>query len=528
MTGRAQKKIVDQDIVDTLKASKSLIGIKQNTMLMGTLIALPWLFLFSLPFLHFGIWMDVEAIAFSLAMMGGIGSFVLCLNIMKTKTFIISPLSLMFAGIACLSIVLLPLSPLPSLSWFGHPEGGMSAWTFLSFFIFTTLYHQAQDKFAITLSLIAASMALGLFTLICHPYYFGSKGTSFVIYHFTAYLVWPAIGLLLITPTFPQKWQHLTLLAFSVCLILLSQSKTAYGILLLSPLLLLPTVTRKRVIQFSLALPFIMLLSLWISYKGGFSESLTSRYTSIEVIFQDFLHAPWWRMFTGFGFGEMSDAIIRNTTFINHAAQGGWEGFGRFDSSSINQIIDMIAALGLLGGMLYTVFLMSPLLFSKNKPVFATSLAVILALAMASYWFMMLPVIAIALIGYLHHDKKIMCLPLTKPVCMGAIVLFSILGTSLFYTSHILYSTGVFYSYDFKGHSLPVKFALPEKESTPENLLHYKGPGGIHLAFWLRHYVWSRDTRMDDTIQTIIQKLEGVPVSLTLAHSINLFKEKTP
>jgi hypothetical protein len=265
-------------------------------------------------------------------------------------------------------------------------------------------------------------------------------------------------------------------------------------------------------------------LSLWVSYVGGFSESLISRFTSIEIIFQDFIHAPWWRILTGFGFGQMSDAIIRNAGYINHAAQGGWEGFGRFDSSSLNQIIDMIAALGLFGGMAYVVFLISPLLLSKDRPAFPTSLAVILSLTMASYWFMMVPVVAMALMGYLSHDTHIMRLSLSGPMRTGIAAFFLMISASLFYTSHTFYSTGVFYSYDFKGHSLPVKLALPEKESTAQNLLHYKGPGGIHLAFWLRHYVWSNNTRMSDTLHTMIQALEGTPVSLTLIDSITLFK----
>ena len=426
----------------------SVFTLSLNRATMSILILLPWIFLFSLPFLHFGIWMDVEAVAFALCALACIGSFVLCMQIWCLRTITLSTLSLLFGGIAFLSIMFLPFSNLPELSWFGHPEGCLGAWTFLSFFIFTILYHRLQpkDQTAIQGACISASVALGLLTLFFHPYYLGEPQTTFIIYHFTAYLVWPAIGLLLIISTLPTDKQRLFVFSLAIALILLSRCKTAYGTLLLSPVLLLPRLSRTHIIAGCCVLPLIAVLTLFTVYTLGVSESLISRYTSIEVIFNDFIHAQWWRLISGFGFGQMSDAILRNATFLNSAAQNGWEGFYRFDSSSLNQLVDMVAAIGIGGGLAFLFILISPVIVSKKRPPFSVSLAIILSLAMASFWFMMLPVFSIALIGYLAHDKKIVTFYLLPTMSASLMALFFLISVNLGYTSYGFYRTGVFFS----------------------------------------------------------------------------------
>ncbi len=540
--------------------------------LWGICLILPWVYLFSLPFLHFGIWMNTEGVAFALSSLSCLGAFGLCWitltgsfkeslrispeapslggysreDLKAFLTIDVSFLQILFGLLALLALIMLPFSSLPELSWFGHPEGAVGIWFILSCFVFVSLlqYNQASHKksnrasnnhafkSAFDFSLIGASMTLAILTLFCHPYYFGKVDSPWIIYHFTAYLIGPAVCLLLIAAGSIKKTYRHFLIALSIVLILLTRSKIAYLALCLSPLLLFSgCLSPKRFLFLACLVPVLILTAIGVASTFHLCESLASRYTSLEVIYQDFLHAPWWRLLTGFGFGQMSDAILRNAPFLYQKGQQGWEGFGRFDSSAMNQAVDMFHGTGILGGVLYFLFLISPLLTRSRKFVsFPLTLAVILSLSAASCWFIMLPTFFIMFSGYAACDQKIFSFksrfPFQRYFLQKIIaVFFFLVSLSLGYTSYGFYSTGVFFSYDFK-YSLPVRLGLPKIPNDATNLITYGGPNYVHLAFWLHHYVWSDDTSLHTTLLELAEKIQRKRFSKTLEESIHLFRNK--
>ena len=487
----------------------------------GLLIIWPWIFIGALPPFKFGIWMDVEGVAFYCSLLATIASFILCVWSFSSKNqLIMSRASFLWGGMTLLAVLFWPFSFLKELSWFGHPEGCLGIWFLMTCFILSILFHSTlqKDPFfyrTVSLSLVGSIVTLLVLTFFFHPYYLNWLKGEWIIYHFTAYLIWPAIGLLLITHVPYTFWKRFALFSLSFMCILLSHSKVIYLLVLCSPIFLLKKLHsylhrplyKNCLLLLCISIPFLTMVFLISAYTIDLFPTLISRFTSIEVIFQHFIHQPLWRLVTGFGFGYTTDAIILMKPFLNQAAQGGWEGFGRFDASCLHQFLDMIHAIGIGGGILFFLFLSGPLYtlrhfatcsslktYELKKLFFPAFLAVVMAITLSSFWFFMISTFFMMFFGYLIHEKDdpVFVIPVHHMRWSGLI--FFIVSVSLLCTSFSLYRTGLFFSGDFQKTSLPVALGWTQQPFTTDIALQHGGPNLLHLSFWIKHAATSDKT----------------------------------
>lgn len=530
------------------------------TLARGLIIVWPWIFMGGLPPLHFGVWMNVEGVAFYCAVLSSIASFILCLwSLFDPHRIVIRLSSLLWGGMLGLGLVFWPLSLLKELSWFGHPEGCLGLWFFMSCFSFSLLLHSILQKdpgFAriATISLVSSVVVLLALTVVCHGYYWGLLQGEWVIYHFTSYLIWPAVGLFLIHHIPLLPWKRWAIVIVGVLCILLSQSKVAYLLLIGSPLFLLGfwqrflhyPFYRNPLILLCVSIPFgIAGVSVGAYYFNIF-QSLISRFTSLEVIIQHFLHQPLWRILTGFGFGYTTDAIILMRPFLNQAAQGGWEGFGRFDASCLHQFLDMIHGIGLLGGALFLCFMMLPIFSLKQQTIyltgktanhvmqdspyipskkifFPTVFAVILNLTVSSLWFVMLSTFFMMFLGYLLHEKDEPTFSFSHVFVRWSSLFFLCMSVALVMTSFSFYRTGLFFSGDFQKTSLPVALGWKKQPLSPKTMITNGGPNLLHLSFLLKRYAMVYEPSMDVMVKDLFEKTIPMDHTVALTHSFDLF-----
>src|SRR5262249_42622216 len=135
-----------QHIVNSMQSSPNFEALKTkswNDLLgvwsLGITLLFPWVFVFALPPLQMGIWLNTNGVAFAIASLSVVASLVLLwiygtqTNFkIKTNIFQNNPLLLGTIGLATLSILFLPFSYNHQLSWFGHPELMNGGWLWLS------------------------------------------------------------------------------------------------------------------------------------------------------------------------------------------------------------------------------------------------------------------------------------------------------------------------------------------------------------------------------------------------------------
>lgn len=523
------------------------------TLARGLIIVWPWIFIGGLPPFKFGIWMNVEGVAFYCAVLSSMASFILCLwSLFAPHRLVIGRISWLWGAMLFLSLLFWPLSFLKEFAWFGHSEGCLGVWFFMGCFSFSLLFHsviQKDPSFACiaALSLIISIAAIVTITVFLHGYYLKWLGGEWKIYHFTSYLIWPAVGLFLITHIPLSPWKRWAIFTLGIACVLLSQSKIAYLLLIGSPFLLMDFWRRflhdpfykNPLILLYFSIPLIIIGIIIGAYYVNVFQSLISRFTSLEVIFQHFLHQPIWRIFTGFGFGYTTDAIILMRPFINAAAQGGWEGFGRFDSSCLHQFLDMIHGIGVFGGILFLLFCMLPIFslkqqelreksqhfsFSSSKKIFfPTVLAVMINLTLSSVWFMMMSTFFMMFLGYLIHEKD---QPLFSPnptFVRWSSILFLGMSIALVVTSFSFYRTGLFFSGDFQKTSLPVALGWKKQPFSADIMIENGGPNLLNLSFWLKRYLRSGSTTLDLMVMELFDKTIYLDHTAALTESFEIF-----
>lgn len=489
----------------------------------GILLSFPWMFLFALPILHFGIWLDVEGVAFAQAFLEA------CLALTQVyrlqKNIRLSVATLCLVVLTLLSLFTLPFHILADLSWFGHPEGCVGVWTVMTYAILLFVMDQQEKDFQKTLTLNMAYVTgfLILLTLI-HPRFLGNSGSSFVIYHFTTYMMWPGIACLLLVDQVEEKPFRYTLMGLGALALMLSLAKTAWIALMVAVLILGMTriLKAQKLPKLSLMiLPIICFIFIYFMESSGI-ETLSSRAHSLRIVMADFFENPW-SIFTGIGFGQMSDSIIRQTLVIGQRVfHGGvyqptWEGIGRYDSSSLNQYVDMLMGCGVLGMLAFFGFHLSPLYKRVLTPL--RFMAIFLLMACSSTWFMMIstyPILIMAL-GMSSHAVQMSLRSWMKFLSQ---IVFLCLSVALFWTSVTYLKTGVFYSRDLT--SLPLLLMPAHPPLTPENIKAHKGPGAVHLAFWTRNYYKKGHHALDDVLLPVLHDVyrDGNKISLTMGESL--------
>jgi len=518
---------------------------------LGVTLLFPWSFIFALPPLQMGIWINTEGVAFGIATLGCI-AFLLLLAIgwqesifpshvmtkrLKNQKDIIRqsihslylhisqahPLLLGVGGLAFLSLSMLPMAYHDRLSWFGHPEQMVGGWFWLSItgIILCHLWLRRQPQAhtfnkAIRLSAGLACCAQLALVAFAHPLYAPGASGEWSLYHFPSHLGWVAVSLILLSFREPGRIAMIAR-ALAVGALLLSQNKTAMGGMALGVLLYagvarytLPKRQWGVLLLILLISPLLLMGIEYAAFSRGMLPTLSSRFMSWNVLLKDISQLSAGNFFTGMGWGQMSDSIIRQLNFLEESGGQGWEGIGRFDASSLNQTLDSFAAIGPVGAIFSILIALSPFLigkacFIRKKSVlkgyaekglfFAACLTTTL---LHHGWFMMLSVFPVFISSVMvftppntQHLKKAEPLKsfggtphFFRGIVMGAFAL------TLLWTSRSIYSTAVFYSSDLK-HSLPVRLANKmrgEPLLTCENLVKYQGSGAINLAFWLKAY----------------------------------------
>lgn len=554
----------------------------------GVLLFFPWTFLFALPFLHFGIWIDTEGVAFIQAFLGGLLALVCAVWTYPQQFLSGSPPHICFQpphenlvaptagivygsiatfsmmGVAATALLTLPLHYLIELSWFGHPEGCVGVWTFLCYtFVLFSLDQQGdRRKNVLKKSVMYSTIALLLLSVM-HPYFFGKADSTWVIYHFTHYLLWPGIACFLLASQekVPSKTYIFWLILGALC-VAFSLSKTAWiascVILGLSSVCLffryfffcIKAYFSKIFPSKILFLSMFLLLSVVIAYvlilmcfSDVLPTTLASRATSLKIIAQDLIQSPW-RFLTGLGFGQMSDSIIRQTlhigekVFINGIYAPTWEGVGRYDSSSLNQYGDVLLGGGFFALLGFMCFHAAPLLsiimpqhkekihpFNKwdyhiKQKLFLVGSSLLLLVICASSWFLMLSTYSLLLIALgLTSGRYTFSF---SPFFSGGFRLLSLcFSVVLFLTSYEFFKVGIFFSKDVRT-SIPVIVSGASVPLTPGRVERHKGPSGVHLAFWMREYYKRGSHNLDPILMPVLERLYAKPnvVSLTLAESL--------
>jgi hypothetical protein len=550
---------------------------------LGLTLLFPWVFIFALPPLRIGVWTDTEGVALAIASLGVVAAVILiCLNlystplnnlkkVLKFESFQHNPILLGVMGLALLSIITLPFSYDYQLSWFGHPEQMIGGWLWLSLSMILLLFlwlrqndpHKGHIQ-AIRISTELACFAhIGL-VVFAHPTYANTTG-DWSLYHFTAHLGWVGAVLFLLSLSH-QKRASIILKLAAIIAILLSQNKIAIGALILGPLayiliskILHPEQKWLSLLTVLLAAPFCLLLVEYIAFSWDVLPSLSSRFISVKVLWQDFIQAPVTNLFTGMGWGQMSDGIIRQLPALKAASaqEAAWEGIGRYDASSLNQTSDAFASLGVLGAIFCFLIPLSPFLMTKSyfSPKKSTSeqevqkgflfTACLIVMLLHHGWFMMLSVFPLFISAVMTMDipKPITVKLKEEPLTPASPRFrFSYLATTvsaalvLLWTSHSMYSNAIYYSNDLRS-SLPVRLAWKLNANFDlncKNLVAHRGPGSIPFAFWLRSYlqtqndpIWDHKI-MSNEIKCALKTIreQSPQPSLTLISQVSDYNKK--
>jgi len=523
---------------------------------LGIILLFPWVFVFALPPLQMGIWFNTEGVAWGIASLGAFASLILlcvCIDdIKKSHTGYLyvhlsrtNPLLLGTVGLAATSVIMLPFSFDKHLSWFGHPEQMTGGWLWLSISAIMLCYlwlrqspHYPKYKQAIRISVEFACYAQIALVLFAHPQFTNASG-NWVLYHFTSHLGWIGACLLILSIGNFGKLSFVTRF-FAIVAILLSQNKIALGALIGGPILYMITSKyrppEKRGITLLIVLlgaPLSLIIAEYMAFSWVILPTLSSRFISLKVLWADYIHAPLLNLFTGMGWGQMSDSILRQLPSLKSSSlqEATWEGIGRFDASSLNQTADALAAVGIIGAVgsfliSLSLFLLSRKYFNQQENCFKQKVdksflftACLITMLLHHGWFMMLSILPIFISTVITSDIPDI-IKLKKDVQRNGIknkdvqatkflrcIAAGLSGVVLLWTSHSIYSTAVFYSGDLK--SLPVRLAWKFKADyllNCENLVANRGPGSIPLAFWLRSYQSSTNPFKQD--QTISQEIK--------------------
>jgi|GEM_PF-6443012 len=513
-----------------------------STFYTGFLSVVPWAFLFSLPILHFGIWIDIEGVRFFLATLTFFhiffSSIFLLVNSNHTLRFKKDWETFTLSALALVLILTLPFHQNIALSWFGHPENGVGIW-FIVFLLSVRISFQfitPQQHAFIKGNAITALISIALLTFFMHPHWFGTDGTPWVLYHFTDYLVWPTIGLVFLAARDEKRRTFYCVFSFVLCI--LSQNRTLLLALALAlPILLIARTIKKSQARHGFLAAILVATPLgfpWLLYIINNAmpiPGITSRFISLKIVMSDLLNGSFWNIFTGMGFGQMSDAIIKNTLLIGEKAfQDGqwnptWEGIGRYDGSSLNQFADFFHGGGLFACLLYALLWMLPFLrFLRNPSPHVDSRFIFLGtfcfLCCASFWFIMPATFALfAVLHGLSTNYPSKMITLSQSTCRKVSAALLVLASVFFITSRQMYFTGAFYSSDLP--SLSTRFVhIPPL--TAQNLVNHRGPGSVHFAFWLREYLKTGNTHSDLAMVAALHHIyQSSTPSLNVAESMN-------
>lgn len=375
---------------------------------LGICIVFPWVFVFALPPLRAGLWMNTEGVALCLASLGAISSGLLLLiswhhilykndTVHKEalgwnhifKSLQGNALLIIISGLSVISVITLPFSNNRQLSWFGHPEQMTGGWLWVSISAILLCYvwlKQHSDHMRnmrmIRISTTLACYAQVALVLFAHPNFANASG-DWVLYHFTAHLGWIGACLFILSI---QRNGKISLIPFYVAVlaILLSHNKIAMSGLVLGPTIYFIISKycdfknqNKYFFLCFLICPLILIFSGYLSFYFNIFPTLGSRFISLKILWLDIIAAPFKNILTGSGWGQMSDSIIRQLPILELANPQitNWEGIGRYDASSLNQTADAFAAVGIVGAFLSFLIPISPYLKTREYYINAQFLA---------------------------------------------------------------------------------------------------------------------------------------------------------
>jgi hypothetical protein len=475
--------------------------------IVGVSILLFWLVLTTLPPLRIGIWGDSELLTLTAHFIAGVlGLSLVFFYKVNSITFTSGQLFLTAAlgAIVGLSFIIYPFSSQPDLHFYGLPQTGEGVAFYLSFSIFLIsfccLVNRGWERILVINAMIA-SLFIFIITFVTHP---GKVAFNpdWCPYVFSAFLAPIGIMVMLYSVVFEDKKIQLSCLGLGTIIILLSSNKTAIFALVIYALFLLVTkklaISRKLLAAVVISIPFVIVLVEIILNKLGEFPSVDSRIKLLQVVWEEFKDHPW-RIFTGFGWGHYTDALISQLRklpvlfYQNGHFTPSWDSIERIDFHSHHQVVESILALGIGGGLIALILPALPIFLCKRENLLLTALVCSMWATISSMWFTLmvhLPFLALGLAimsdspdselyqGFILFKKKL------KAVAHWGFVIF--LGSSslllIVASYHEWQIAKIYSSHNGCWFAQKIKYQ-PGEELVMMQPSHLKG---IHMASHLR------------------------------------------
>ena len=473
----------------------------------GGLITAFMLFIFSMPGIGFGIWMQSETAATALHIAALLCLCGLALIPKATSYLLQHPLIYIPLLIGLLSLVLAPLHPLPVRSILGSVRTGEGAvwWLDIGIMSAAALFlwqFPLWRKTLLGFALIGLVIPYGLSVAnaydrhITAPYYF----TDYLALNVLAFmpLMYVAITGRL------QGWKgSIVFYIILNILILVTENKAMIGFALVMPPLFYalwqllkssPRLENRLSLTILALIPvgaIILLIGSTFAADGfyayqnsGIFKTVASRGYLILAPLAALMHDGW-AWLTGLGWGSFVDHIARYLPTqwldVTEYRRFQWDGLKHDHFHSHNMFVETLSAIGIAGLALFFAYIMSFALFARRslqKPaiLFAAGLMV-----WASFWFMLPLNMAALILACAILARRAYALPacITRPLKTKPLlyILLLVIGTAQITAAYAISSTAR-QTFFIDPQEITIETA---QENCPNTYNDY-GAGGMHLA----------------------------------------------
>ena len=348
----------------------------------GTGVAMASIFIFILatPPFAYGVWFQTEPVSVGLLVLGAAaGLCLLALDVTGHSVGLLlgrRHIQLFLAFLAWNALVS-AVQDFPGRGWLGTPETGEGICSFLALLMLTllatVLWSYRANRFALVAAAVAGACTLaGLDAML-------PAGSAWRPDKYAGYagLVGPPVALIVVSAMRRFGWRTLVLAVLAGWApVAFSGNKTAIALLCLAgpaAFLLVRWLVRRvgvgRVRRYLAWLPVAALLLAWAAIAGAmaygdFDPLYSVRSRGLLMLAEVLaLRDHPLGLLTGSGWGSFNDALYRHTFlpgvhgFTNGAWDPNWEGVGAGAFHAHNDIVEAVLGGGLVGGMLYILFL---------------------------------------------------------------------------------------------------------------------------------------------------------------------------